>query len=357
MNKRSPFCSVVVTVLLLCLIALPIHPLNAAVLGVGDKGSDGSSMTTREIIKSSMSFSCMEWRFIGVCVWLTCTMFGCTTSTSAKYGHFTPDVVVSSYAMTGKNPWKDAKVVDEEISDTIADAVSEMLTSITSTEKVNPQGMSTLQAANNPSKKPTSMKFFNVDVIGHPANLSDVAGDMALCSRTTMGFMPYVQSVDWDAAMWRTGGLETIEHFLESHTFGLREIMNASGVWGNVYPRQAYIAQPDDRKAAAVIAQRGADIAYSLGTAHVYVPIGRQTGNGNWSGWGMIESDNKNHKWQALYPKASNVCSVFPNPELETTPTDTQNGYVWALWRPYSCCQKSGQRLIYNPPDGYHRGP
>ncbi len=41
-------------------------------------------------------------------------------------------------------------------------------------------------------------------------------------------------------------------------------------MWGNVYPRQGFLVQPDDFKAAAVMAQRAGDVITRNGQPHVY---------------------------------------------------------------------------------------
>ncbi|EPJ5295846.1 TraU family protein, partial [Pseudomonas aeruginosa] len=37
-------------------------------------------------------------------------------------------------------------------------------------------------------------------------------------------------------------------------------------------------------------------------------------------------------------------CAVFPNSGPKTQAVD--GDYAWALWRPYSCCQRKGQIFL-----------
>ncbi|MNE94609.1 TraU protein [compost metagenome] len=65
--------------------------------------------------------------------------------------------------------------------------------------------------------------------------------------------MPYYLST-LDSLAWRHGIPETF--YPEALMPGIREVgRQASGnMWGNVYPRQGFLVQPDDFKAAAVMA-------------------------------------------------------------------------------------------------------
>ena len=57
-----------------------------------------------------------------------------------------------------------------------------------------------------------------------------------------------------------------------------------------------------------------------------------------------MESDASTGKWQELTPRLSSSCAVFPN---SGPLTQAQQGdYAWALWRPYSCCQRRGQVFL-----------
>jgi len=107
------------------------------------------ALTTPTIIASVTSLQCLEYRVVGICYWLLCTPFGCTVRTSPKIRHFIPELVVSSYADTGANPW------------------SEM--SALSTPTPASQGGGNLIT---PSPQRDNLpRFKNVDGIGHPGAL------------------------------------------------------------------------------------------------------------------------------------------------------------------------------------------
>ncbi len=69
----------------------------------------GFALTTAEIVASTLSPDCLEYRVIGICYWLYCSRSGCRIRTSVKVSHYVPDAVVSSYANTGENPWLEVR--------------------------------------------------------------------------------------------------------------------------------------------------------------------------------------------------------------------------------------------------------
>ena len=65
-------------------------------------------INTAEISARSVSLQCLDYEPCeGVCVWLNCAPFGCALVAVPKIRHFSPDVVVSAYHETGKNPWSE----------------------------------------------------------------------------------------------------------------------------------------------------------------------------------------------------------------------------------------------------------
>ncbi|EPH6592434.1 TraU family protein, partial [Escherichia coli] len=65
---------------------------------------------------------------------------------------------------------------------------------------------------------------------------------------------------------------------------GKREIgsQEEENMWGNVYPRSGFVTQTDDDKAAAVVAQRVADIITRTGEPHVYQAVKAGKKDGYW---------------------------------------------------------------------------
>jgi integrating conjugative element protein (TIGR03756 family) len=122
---------------------------------------------------------------------------------------------------------------------------------------------------------------------------------------------------------------------------GARTSLN---LWGAVYPRGGFLHQADDHKSGAVVAQRAGDVVTRRGQLHVYQPLLANSRDGYWPAGALMESDASTGKWQELTPRLSSSCAVFPN---HGPLTQAQQGdYAWALWRPYSCCQRRGQVFL-----------
>ncbi len=286
-----------------------------------------SAINSVAIVTSALSPSCLEYRVVGVCYWLFCTAWGCTVRTSVKVKHYIPNAVVSSYAQTGDNPWSEVAILGTGI-----------------------QGVAE-GGSNNEQKRglrKDNLRFKNADAIGHPALaaplFNNFMGSMGYtCAGSATAFVPYFLST-LDALMWRTGLPETL--YPEALTPGMREVGSIGNMWGNVYPRGGFVTQVDDYKAAAVVAQRTADIITRTGQVHVYNPMTASRSDGYWPPDPVTENTGtKNHKWQQLVPSVSSSCAVFPD---NSNPIATDGAYAWALWQPYSCCQRRGQTFLYS---------
>ncbi len=290
--------------------------------------SASAQLTSAQIIPLTLSPQCMEYKITGICIWLTCVGPICWTSTSIKVSHFNPESVVSSYANTGLNPWLEVAPYGVPIPGVAG-------------------GMGTMFTPSD--RRENQQTFRNVDVVGHPGSISDIVPGL-MCSRATIPYVPYFVST-LDAVAWRWGLTELI--YPASYIPGMREVSNMLFLtnWGNVFPRQGFLTQPDGRKASAVMAQRGADITSNIGSPHVYVPTRGIPRAGYWPPGPVMEGNPFNHKWQELWPNPMPVCTTFPT-EF-TAQTETREGYAWALWRPYCCCLRVGRRLIFHTPSPF----
>ncbi len=211
------------------------------------------ALSTADITASTASPDCLSYRVVGICYWLFCTPYGYQVRTSTKVRHYIPDAVVSSYANTGENPWRDVR----RFSPATAQAQS-----------------GAANTAGNSHEAP-ALRFKNADVIGHPGGwaFSQFASQSGYTyAGAGTAFMPYLLST-LDTLAWRYGIPESV--YPESLTPGRREIgsRSASNLWGNLYPRSGFVQQTDDYKAAAVVAQRAGDIVTRRGQVHVYQPL------------------------------------------------------------------------------------
>lgn len=282
------------------------------------------ALNTSTIVSSALSTDCLEYRVVGICYWLRCTLFGCSVRTSIKVRHYVPDAVVSSYSNTGENPWLEVRAMSMP----------------NPTARAGGDGTTNLDNENNLSR------FKNADVIGHPAGsaFSQFASASGYtCEGAGTAFMPYLLST-LDTLAWRYNIPEMA--YPEALIPGLREVGNRTSLdlWGNVYPRGGFLHQTDDYKSGAVVAQRAGDIVTRRGQSHVYQPVLASARDGYWPAGALLESDASTGKWQELTPTLSTACAVFPH--SRTRVQALQGDYAWALWRPYSCCQRRGQIFL-----------
>ncbi|HCM5830643.1 TIGR03756 family integrating conjugative element protein [Klebsiella pneumoniae] len=287
-------------------------------------GGSSFALNTTSIISSTLSPDCLEYRVTGICYWLFCTQFGCSVRTSTKVRHYVPDAVVSSYANAGENPWIEVRAM--------------------STTNATAQGSG--DGTTNHHNENNLARFRNADVIGHPGGytFSQFASASGYtCEGPGTAFMPYLLST-LDTVAWRHNIPEAV--YPEALIPGTREIGGGASLdlWGAVYPRGGFLYQVDDHKASAVVAQRAGDIVTRRGQLHVYQPLLASSRDGYWPAGELIESDASTGKWQELTPRLSSSCTVFPH---SGPLTQAQQGdYAWALWRPYSCCQRRGQVFL-----------
>lgn len=278
------------------------------------------ALNTATITASVLSPDCLSYRVQGICYWLYCTLTGCTVRTSVKVQHYVPDAVVSSYSNTGENPWVEVRAMSMP----------------------NPTAQRGGDGTANEEHENNLARFKNADVIGHPGAtlFSQFISQLGYsCEGAGTVFMPYLLST-LDTVAWRYNIPESV--YPEALIPGMREIGTRTGLnlWGNVYPRGGFLHHVDDYKAAAVVAQRAGDIVTRRGQAHVYQPLLASARDGYWPAGSLMESNASTGKWQELTPTLKSTCAVFPHSE---TRVQAQRGdYAWALWRPYSCCQRRG---------------
>lgn len=287
-------------------------------------GTPSFALNTSTITSSTLSPDCLEYKVVGICFWLFCTNFGCSVETSVKVRHYVPDAVVSSYSNTGANSWVEVQSMSQP----------------NATAQAGGDGTTNHDNENNLAK------FKNSDVIGHPGGyvFSQFASSFGYsCEGAGTAFMPYLLST-LDTLAWRYNIPEMV--YPEALIPGEREIGTRLGrnLWGNVYPRGGFLHQSDDYMAGAVVAQRAGDIVTRSGQPHVYQSLLADAEDGYWPAGELVESDAETGKWQELTPTLSRTCAVFPHAEGRVQAQ--QDDYAWALWRPYSCCEREGQVFL-----------
>jgi integrating conjugative element protein (TIGR03756 family) len=303
---------------------IPRRSRLGAAIALACGASSALAITTASIVASALSPDCLEYRIAGICYWLFCTPFGCSVETSTKVRHYIPDAVVSSYSNTGENPWLEVRPMSTP----------------------NPTAQAGGDGTTNHDNENNLAKFKNADVIGHPGAtvFSEFASSFGYtCEGAGTAFMPYLLST-LDTVAWRYNIPEAV--YPEALIPGMREIggRTTANLWGNVYPRGGLLHQTDDYKTGATVAQRAGDVVTRDGQIHVYQPLLANAHDGYWPAGELVETDASTGKWQELTPRLSSTCAVFPHTELQTQAP--QGDYAWALWRPYSCCQREGQVFL-----------
>lgn len=301
--------------------------LSVSVFGLVNTASaiEGSSINTLSIMASSASPSCLDYKVKGMCFWLKCSWRGCRVRSSVKVKHFIPEMVVSAYNHKGQSPWTEVRALN----------------------------FGAVGGGRNqtPNKNYTQFRFKNAEAFGHPGGaVFQLAGGLGFaCQSQTTPYKPYFLSA-LDFLAWNYGMPEMF--YPEALTPLMREVRANGDTWGNIYPRSGSVTQTHDYKASAVIAQRVADIVTRSGQLHLYFSAAAEDNknDGKWYPKPVQEGDPANHKWQMLSPKISNTCAIFPDGGAVDSYGDklsnTEN-YSWALWRPYSCCKKMGQKFLW----------
>ena len=306
----------------------------------------GGSISTTQIMTrtTQAAFSCMQWLPIGTCFWLRCSWNGCKVKSSLKVGHYNPDLVISSYNELGANPWNEIRATLGLAQKTAAGGLLGSLLGVTPGSGGN--------RTEGHARTHTNLIFREADAIGHP--LTDLPTAGYTCGSQARPFVPYFQS-GIDALSWRHALPEML--YPESLVPGLREVGESPlQTWGSVYPRTGWVVQVSEPKAAAVIAQRAADIVTREYQPHVYVPLAGSSASGQrmWPPDALIEQDERTGLWQRLVPDAESSCDVFGTDDLGEVSSwgdgevDEGGDYAWTLWRPYECCRRRGQWFLYH---------
>jgi len=312
--------------------------------------NQAATITTPAIVAqtAAATLACMQWMPVGICLWLNCTLTGCSVHTSLKVGHYNPDLVVSVYNELGGNPWLEMQTTLGVAQQAAANGLLGALLSV----PIDSAGNRTEGTGDR--KDHRNLIFRETDAIGHPlSSLSSVvAGVGLLCESQATSFVPYFQS-GLDALAWRQEIPEIF--YAASWIPGLREVGSwPLQTWGSVYPRTGWTTQAEEPKAAALNAQRAGDIVTRTGQPHIYLPL---TGSGSgsqrvWPPGPLIETDARTGTWQMLAPRPEASCAVFGTNDLISVAgwgggrVDSEGDYVWNLWRPYQCCSRRGQVFL-----------
>ncbi len=292
-------------------------------LNAGEPGHAEAFTTADIAAAAAIGIDCYDYCLVGICVQLTCDVFGCRVLLNPRIRHHAPDLVVSAYPEPGENPWREMRAVLEGPAKTAAQAQVGTLAEVPVGGGPNDTPRDT---AGDPERgrKSRALHFKEATVIGAPVQRVVHSLPM-MCPSHVIEFFPYFQS-EFDALTWRFGVAELA--YPQSWIPGLREIGPwPLGSWGSVYPRHGFVTAVESPKAAAVVAQRAIDIATRFGQPHVYIPAR------------VNESGERHDHWQMISPKLDAKCEPFGSLEDYSPGRVAEDGkYGYLYWPTYECC-------------------
>ncbi len=309
----------------------------------GSSGKSEDALSTMSITMQSWAgfWSCGKYEIIGICVWLVCSLYECHTEESLLRAHYQPDVVVTASNAGADIPWNEANMIYGNLET----GALGMFYSYLNHGKQGGGNRAEEGLDDHKDQPHEDLIFKDTSAIGNP-----IAGEIDCPSQTSNMKYHFLASVD--SPFWRDNLVE--KYLPPSWIPGMREVGTFFlNTWGSVYPRIGFIYQAVDPKAAAVTAQRTADIITQEGQPHLYQALSGSASNGDdlvFPPAQCIERDATTCKWQMLTPKASASCEVFGVNDLYGSDWAdgkvAQSGdYAWNLWRPYKCCEIKGEYL------------
>ena len=296
--------------------------------------ADDDKITTLDVTQDTVSAisSCLHYKVTGVCFWLQCDGPICSVNQTLKVDHYLPDAEVSVYRKDTSNPWDYANTVIDSAAQRIGQTQTQSLLNFK-------MGYGSENAGSIQSQ---DSHFKEVDIIGNPAiSLFTQYAELLLPSQATP-FLPYYLSMA-DAYMWRSPLTETVL-YPSSIVPGVHMVGSLINNWGSIYPRTGFLNQPADAKAAAVLAQRAADIATKDYQPHVYTKLNSDSCGDHCQVAAATENSTET-QWQMIYPNNEHQCIAFgENDLMQLHPWNSEaaqkghGNYAWILWRHYHGC-------------------
>lgn len=179
--------------------------------------------------------------------------------------------------------------------------------------------------------------------------------DYAICPSDAEIMKPYFLS-GFDLFQWRFNIPEMV--FPQSYALPIFPSMHdlfvgkpkvnpfTSNVWGTIYPRNGFLPNGDEMKAAATNAFRATHVVTRPSQIHVYNYLkekdpGKELKLDHPDP--LMPRDESTGKWQLLTPQPLDQCVVFGDDDSQLSPwtkdkLSEDDAYVYTLWREYVCC-------------------
>lgn len=299
---------------------------SACVYGESSVGRGDDTIGSSDIISAGVNTACIDFEAVGACVWMLCTPYGCEFETSVKYAHNIPELVATSYPVTGESPWEDVE-------------------SYASPSSSAQGGGSNTEGSSVNTEQ--ALRFRNVDVIGSPSNLSfeAMSSSETFCEPAATAYFPYfLSTLDYT---WRNA---LVESLLVPANLD-KKIGNGRSDFSPLYPRIGFVKQGHDYKAGLVAAKRAIDFVTRRWQPHIYYPAVWTTEEGS-AQWPPTEPADEDTLWQQLAPSGDTDCKALPDIDDVASANDPYSerlnevaGYAWHIWRRYRCC--------YPPAEGW----
>lgn len=282
--------------------------------------------------------SCLNWRWVGNCLWSDCDLLGCEVQTSMKVRHYIPDLLVTVQRSPADIPWNEMRRLGATQSAILSSAFGAQI-AIPFAGAGGDVAVSTGLGRNG------DVRFFEANVFGHPLEEIPFEIDKLFCKSVTKAGKPYYQST-LDALAWRFAPIESMRP--EALVPGRREIGISRGIsWGSIYPRSGFITQQSPAKAAAVVAQRACDIVIGPRGHHVALALESPEPYTTVPSY-LNERESVTGLWQMISPKVDTSCDLLgvDDPNWDLGRIDESRAFIWNLWRPYECCERRGSTYL-----------
>lgn len=306
-----------------------------------------------DIINATLSadpMSCLNWEPVGACVWLRCALFACSIETSVKVYNYVPDLVIQSYDRAQGEPWTESQDLNEAVQgDAESSVVRQLIGMITGDADNTPIGGGQGSEGTSSNRDYRSIKFKLTDSYGNPGAAQYLAMNATtlFCRGTTIPYLPYHIS-NLDVVAWRW-------HFPEMFYpqsligFGVSDLRTTLvNNYGGYYPRGGFLYQQNTYKSGVLTAFRSAHVTTRDGQPHIYLPMGGQTRDGYWPPPPLESNDPNTGLFQMLYPDEQDYCKTWPQGEPSQAEQSDDGSYIWNFWRPYKCCERRGQTLLWH---------
>lgn len=308
-------------------------------------------INTSELVTRTTSafLNCADFELVGGCFWwrLKCGWTGCKLkiTMTPRVEHYVPDLTVQTYKNTTKTPVKE---MDSVLSAAQADYDGGLISVILDALDAPLDELGSGNGSENGRFSHSNTTNNSVDIFGNPAaSVISSAGSFlgVTCGTSLTPMYPYYIS-NLDTLAWRFGIPESI------YPQSLNPFDNLLGDnlfnFGGIYPRIGSSSNHDELKDSALSAFRSAHFVTRAGESHVYTypAQNKQVSKGIHDRPGPITKTSG--KWQQVSPAGEDSCHFMPY-DMNINVVDGRNeyrsddgGYVWNLWRLYSCCTKPG---------------